>query len=295
MHDFAAEVSKFPFLPLLGSQQEYQSPSQCRQHRGRKMSRKPGCKLLGFNGSTWSTAKEVLETCASQAAVLFGQEHRLDEAWRGEVQHSLLQHGWASAMTSAARGAGGGLSAGTFIVVPRKYGVAYVKGHSTWDHSPAGSEGRVCACWSPLLQRGGVVLISVYLWHGEGMSVRNLSILGAVAALVKESGSNWILQMDANMTPQEVASTGWIRKLSADVISRTGMGMDCEGRDIDFFCGVKRLEFKDRLAPGTTHQPPHTPAPHAMVQIGKSGQRKGDGSLGGLPQGGQGGFACLAR
>ena len=62
------------------------------------------------------------------------------------------------------------------------------------------------------------------------------------------------------MTPQEVAGTGWIRKLSADVISRSGAGLEPEGRDIDYFVASRgwnsRIDWlQEQFTSLPTHQP----------------------------------------
>ena len=54
------------------------------------------------------------------------------------------------------------------------------------------------------------MLMSAYLWTGEHLSVRNLSILDAIGELTKHQGLNWLLEMDAQLTPEELSATGWL-------------------------------------------------------------------------------------
>ena len=62
------------------------------------------------------------------------------------------------------------------------------------------------------------------------------------------------------MTPRELAETGWINKLSAEVVSRTGAGMEPEGRDIDYFVASRGwssriYRLQEQITSLPTHQP----------------------------------------
>ena len=86
--------------------------------------------------------------------------------------------------------------------------------------------------------RGGVMLISVYLWHTEGLTTRNLAILNAAGEAVARHGGPWIMVGDFNMTPEELQGAHeWLRKIGGKITApreptcRSVSG----GRVIDFF------------------------------------------------------------
>ena len=211
---------------------------------GRRRQGRLTFRFFGVNGSCWSTAADFVEThCTKCPAVVMGQEHRLSSEWIGEVRAALHARGWASAFTQSETGAGGGRSVGTFILVPRSVGITFLEGCIAWDWSPPGSRGRVCVGWSPLFQKGCIMLMSAYLWTGEHLSVRNLSILDAIGELTKHQGLNWLLEMDAQLTPEELSATGWLADVGGTIIRTKrstcrGMG---GGREIDFFEADKAI------------------------------------------------------
>ena len=136
------------------------SGSSCGQRqggrrRGRHLARR--CTIFyGLNGSVWSTARDFLSShCEGKVAVLFGQEHRLEANWMAEAAAAAYNRGWQVAYSEATTGTGGGISAGTFIVVPSYIGIAHLQGQTTFDLSPVGCPGRLCAGWAPLLMKGG--------------------------------------------------------------------------------------------------------------------------------------------
>ena len=49
------------------------------------------------------------------------------------------------------------------------------------------------------------------------------------------AGGQWIIAGDFNLTPEELAESGWLERLRGAVLSRTTTGQPVEGRDIDFF------------------------------------------------------------
>ena len=242
--------------------------------RGRGMSRKEGFEFFGLNGSAWSTARNFMENfCGEKPSVVFGQEHRLDNLWLGEVACSMRGAGWALAITPSASGAKGGRSAGTFIAVPKALGITYLEGRESWDVSPPGSPGRVCAGWSPVLVKGGVVLVSAYLWDGEELSIRNLSVLESLGELLVGNGLPWILQLDAQNTPEALIDTGWVDDVRGKVF-RCGKST-CSGRgggrEIDFFIVSDTLAHAfcdaELVEAGTS---PHSP----VKMVSKGGARK---------------------
>ena len=95
--------------------------------------------------------------------------------------------------------------------------------------------------WVGTLCRGGVHLISVYLFFGEGLSCRNIDLLQAIAGVIGELRGPWILAGDFNITPQDLISTGWLQLVGGTVHAPSLP--TCNGRVIDFFVTSATLAF----------------------------------------------------
>ena len=61
------------------------------------------------------------------------------------------------------------------------------------DLSPTESPGRLSSTFVDGIIRGGVLLISVYLYHTEGATPRNLDLLEAAALAIKRWGGAWVM------------------------------------------------------------------------------------------------------
>ena len=171
-----------------------------RRGRGRRQLGNP---LITLNANSWQTAKDILTKLPlKHTAAVCGQERRLFPHQLGEASASALTLGWKIVFTAAAVGNGGGLSAGVYLAFPKHVIVTQLDGSGTWDFSPPGSDGRIVAAWADLYVRGGIVVISVYMWCSEGLSLRNLSVLDAVGCLVKSYGMPWIMAGDLKFPPE---------------------------------------------------------------------------------------------
>eukprot|EP00973_Karenia_brevis_P068763 9559962-Karenia_brevis.AAC.1 len=49
--------------------------------------------------------------------------------------------------------------------------------------------------------KGGIYLVSIYLWTKEGLSKRNLDLLQAVAQVISQLRAPWVLAGDWNIEP----------------------------------------------------------------------------------------------
>ena len=114
------------------------------------------------------------------------------------------------------------------------------------------------------------MLMSAYLWTGEHLSVRNLSILDAIGELTKHQGLNWLLEMDAQLTPEELSATGWLADVGGTIIRTKrstcrGMG---GGREIDFFVADKAIAhcFAEATLVEDAAVAPHTPIKTKLVE-----------------------------
>ncbi len=78
---------------------------------------------------------------------------------------------------------------------------------------------RVKLAWVGGVCRGGLHLISAYLWPAEGMTERNLGVLHSIAAVVHALRGPWVLAWDANMDPKEIMATGWLAVVRGVVVA----------------------------------------------------------------------------
>ena len=116
------------------------------------------------------------------------------------------------------------------------------------DFSPEGCEGRASAVFVDGVVRGGILIISLYLFHTEGFSARIWLIVQAAGECVRRWGGAWVMAGDMNMTPQQfiLGAKQWLDKLQGTVKSpgvRTCTA-GAVGRELDYFI------VDDRIAGG---------------------------------------------
>ena len=124
-------------------------------------------------------------------AILAQEHHALADAWI-DLQHRGKAAGWQVQGAQAVPGEGGRGTAGTCVAARVHLGLTRAAG-LPFDASPGGSEGRVSVTWVDGIMRGGVAVISVYLWHTEGLSPRNMAILKAAGEAAAHFGGPWIM------------------------------------------------------------------------------------------------------
>ncbi|CAK0888817.1 unnamed protein product, partial [Prorocentrum cordatum] len=202
-----------------------------------------GIEIYTANCNAWAKGVAFVDEYIAKPSCILGQEHRLDDNWKEEVQAATCKRARAIAMTPSATGARGGRSAGTYIMVPKSIGLTYAYGQQERDCSPAGVRGRICAARCPLWDTGGVLLVSAYMWTGEGLSERNLLILDRIGELTEMHAVPWILGMDAQLEPHTLHESGWFQDVGG-VLHSTG-NVTCDGigggREIDYFVVAKGL------------------------------------------------------
>ena len=107
--------------------------------------------------------------------------------------------------------------------------------------------------------------MSVYLWHSEGMTPRNRSILEQAGLKAKSFQGPWMLAGDFNMTPEDLEEDAgdWLRKIGGVVVRpalptcRSTSG----GRTIDYCVMDARLAGSvasisvDEDFPSSPHSP----------------------------------------
>ena len=132
---------------------------------------------------------------------------------------------------------------GTTVIAERSVGVDKV--FRTWNHGTGEAAGRVSAAWVQDVTRAGVLLVSTYLWHSEGLSERNIRILGAIASILARHGGPWIIGGGFNIPPSGLLSgegQDWLRRSNGVVrASGTLTSSVGHGNEIDYFIVDNRI------------------------------------------------------
>ena len=99
---------------------------------------------------------------------------------------------------------------------------------------------RVHVRWVGSICRGGIYIITVYLFHSEGLSTRNLDLLQSLAALISRLKGPWVVAGDFNLQPQELIDSGWLFLVSG-VVKAPALET-CGQAVYDYFVVHKGLE-----------------------------------------------------
>jgi ribonuclease HI len=202
------------------------------------------------NEPTWKKLREqehaesgeALERPVAVAAIL-GQEHHAKKLAFADFQHRSKKCGWKLHGAPAAKGDGGGDSAGVCIAANAQFELGAATGLAH-DLSPKGSEGRLAAAWVGGVLRGGIMLMTIYLWHTEGLSARNVELLEAAGAAIAQYGGPWVLAGDFNMPPAELRlAQEWLKKIGGVVVAPDSITCKSAsgGRTIDYFVVDSRI------------------------------------------------------
>ena len=111
-------------------------------------------------------------------------------------------------------------------------------------------------------------MLSVYLWHEEGLTARNRAILYAAGDAIKRHNGPWILGGDFNTTPQDLklSMQTWLKNVGGDVCAPGNY--TCKnrfgGRTIDFFIVDSRISHGVQ---GVWTQMDFPSSPHYMVVL----------------------------
>ena len=109
-------------------------------------------------------------------------------------------------------------SGGVAIAAVAKYGMAIPA-----TVPCAGSfQGRFTVAWLGGMRKGGVHLMSLYLWTGEGMSKRHADLLDGVAAYTSTVRGCWILMGDFNMVLADLIASGWPKLVGGYIVAYDG-------------------------------------------------------------------------
>lgn len=219
----------------------------CKRGRRGKRGRGGGWRLETANASGARSAKAWLSSTAADAVLL--QEHGV---WSAEALRRLRvwsqRNGWDTVAGLAAppcAGVGKG-SGGVMVAVRRRFARARVLAGT---RDGVIHPGRAVGMWSDIAMRGGLSLMSVYLYVGLGLGYRdspyenaNWLVLAALAAAVQRCSSPWVLAGDWNLSPEALEASGWVDNVGGLVIRpNEHTRLAGSGSCIDFFVVDKRL------------------------------------------------------
>ena len=111
------------------------------------------------------------------AAICCQEHHAVGDLWEN-MRHSAKRFGWQLHGAAGCRGDAQRGRSGVGVAAPSHIGVTQV-GELQFDVSPAPSPGKLTAAWLDGGLKGGMVIVSPYLWHSEGVTHRNLELLHA--------------------------------------------------------------------------------------------------------------------
>ena len=180
-----------------------------------------------LNGNTMSTAQDYLER--TSADVCFLQEIRQTAARCPQVERTAARAGWALSTEPAADTEAGSTSAGVGVAVRAHFGLAIPRRTVDFKQLRA----RVHVRWMGSVCRGGLHLISAYLWTVEGLSKRNLDLLQCLAAILAGIQGPWMVAGDFNVTPEVLRASGWLSLVRG--VIHTPSSATCNGKVYDYF------------------------------------------------------------
>ena len=217
-----------------------------------------------YNGNSWNRTHGVMHSSSADAFLM--QETKLTEGKSTRRAEELAaSRKWKMASSPAGVTHAGATSAGVAIAVRAHHGLA---GENSGTKKRA-TEDVVDDCpsrfdmkWWGAYCRGGIHLGSAYLWVNEGASRRNLDLLQMMARRIEAVKGPWIIAGDFNMSPGELAQTGWLGLVGGIVIS--------PGRPT---CGANTLDYfvvSEGLAPaiaGVSIIDDVARKPHALIRL----------------------------
>ena len=181
-----------------------------------------------FNPNAWASAESYLSVTSADAALL--QETReVSKDKCKKLERGAWARGWSATISLATRTVAGGSSAGVAVLARKGIGLTAGENNVVGD---AHSE-RLHHAWMGGVQKGGVHVISIYLWTGEGLTERNLALLHRLKLLVRTLKGPWVVGGDWNIEPELLQSSGWARYLKGQVFATEGP--TCGDKRYDFF------------------------------------------------------------
>ena len=153
--------------------------------------------IASANVTAWSSADNLLRLGAAYALLL--QEHHIaDEAACRRAELAPTYRRWKLSLQAACSTDAVGSSAVMAVAVARHTGLARSLDLPSGEAAAHSVQVRhwygVC--------KGGVHLVSVYLYDGEGLSRRNFDLLQELAHMLKQLRGLWICGRNFDLSPE---------------------------------------------------------------------------------------------
>jgi len=154
------------------------------------------CSIDSWNMNAWSTGNEAASRSSADVVAL--QETKTtDSETRDRQECAKNAQGWNAKINLAAITEEGGRSAGVAIMAKKHIGFS----SAASDSINARLRSRISTAWVNTSRKGGLHVISVYLWTSEGMSPRNIEIMTEISKLTKIIRGPWVIAGDFNVNP----------------------------------------------------------------------------------------------
>ena len=131
------------------------------------------CRRGRFTGPRCSDVDVPVAACLNQ------EHHARGDEWVN-LKMSARKAGWNLVGAKAELSKGSQGKAGAAIATRTAFHTGLTKSAAE-DMSPEESPGRIAAVWVDGIVRGGILIISVYLYDGEGLTPRNRAIFFSVS------------------------------------------------------------------------------------------------------------------
>ena len=216
------------------------------------------------NRGGWGPVSERIRAAKPEVCIVLVQEHKL----RGEAMDAAAAGaralGWHGAWAPAVEGPGGGPSGGVAVLARTTLGV---------KHCRVVVPGRLAAATIEMADGSELVGVSLYGVAGIGPRDENLLLLAAAGRAIADAraaGCETLIGGDWNMSPAQVARTGWPVEAGVRLVFSAAGVPSCrpprpqKARHLDFFAASHRL----LPALGScTVDTSEIPTPHRPVQL----------------------------
>jgi hypothetical protein len=152
------------------------------------------------------------------------------------AQKAAKTTGWGLAVSPALITEAGGVSAGTAVAARSFFGMV----GKELDFIPNCFRSRICCSHVGGFCRGGLHVISLYMWCTEGLSKRNLDLLQCVAQVIAGLCGPWVLAADFNVAPDVLAASGWLSLVRGKIVACSSP--TCGINTYDYFVVAQALE-----------------------------------------------------
>ena len=188
------DIPSLPFLESIATSGMTRSPQSS---RGSRTSRSTfDVVILNSSGKPQLLAALKIHL---RASVMINQEHHCAGVDLPDLQTAAKELGWCLIGAEAHRTAKDGVSAG--VAIAARAGARLGKVGRSFDHSPSIAPGRLTAAWVNVGPSTGMLFLSMYLYHTEGLTARNRCIVLKAFALARSYGSPWVIAGDFNAPP----------------------------------------------------------------------------------------------